>query len=143
MHTNTNLENMDNHLKPIISPNAEGRLYKLGAKENTEVLFKADGEEVNNQYAITEWWIDKNGPGPDPHVHEHNDELIYVIEGPISVLIGEEWQELQKGGLVIIPSGTQHTFSNKSDQRVGLLNILLNGAYEAMMPQITKLFANR
>lgn len=41
-------------VKPIISHPTDGRLYKLGAAENTQVTFKADGEEVANQYGITE-----------------------------------------------------------------------------------------
>lgn len=134
---------MKNHPQPIISPPSKGRLYKLGAKENTEVLFKADGEEVASQYAITEWWMEKGGPGPDPHVHENNDELIYVIQGPVSVLIDTKWEELETGGLAVIPKGTTHTFANKSDQRVGMLNIVVGSAYEAMMPQITQFFATR
>ncbi len=134
---------MKSQPKPIISTPAEGRLYKLGAHNKTEVLFKADGEEVNNQYAITEWWIDEGGPGPDAHVHETNDELMYVLQGPVTVLIDDNWKELDTGSLVVIPSGTTHTFSNKSEQRVGILNILLNGSYEAMMPQIVQLFSKR
>ena len=132
-----------NPLKPIVSSASEGRMYELGAQKSTQVLFKADGEEVANQYAITEWWMEEDGPGPDPHVHENNNELIYVIQGPVSVLIEENWKELETGGLVVIPAGVRHTFANKSDQRVGLLNIFLDGTYEAMMPHIMKLYADR
>ncbi|MEM6723334.1 MAG: cupin domain-containing protein [Bacteroidota bacterium] len=134
---------MDNQPKPIISQANEGRLYKLGAKENTQVLFKADGAEVDNQYAITEWWMDQGGPGPDPHVHEQNDELMYVLQGPVAVLVDQTWTDIQSGGLVVIPKGTRHTFANNSDQRVGLLNIVINSSYEAMMPQIAQFFAQR
>lgn len=134
---------MKNKPQPIISPVSVGRLYKLGAKQNTEVLFKADGEEVANQYAITEWWMEQGAPSPAPHVHDNNDELIYVLQGPVSVLIGEEWTDLDTGGLVVIPVGTTHTFGNNSTQRVGILNIVLNSAYEAMMPHIAKLFAEQ
>ena len=132
---------MKQQVTPIIRKAREGRSYLLGAKQNTEVIFKADGEEVNNQYAITEWWMQEGGPGPAPHTHDDNDELIHVIKGPVTILIGEEWKELDTGGLVIIPAGTIHAFANNSDQRVGVLNILFNGAYEVMMPQITQLFA--
>ena len=107
------------------------------------MTFKADGEEVANQYAITEWWMDKGGPGPAPHVHEANNELIYVLEGPVSVLVEDTWEALEKGALVVIPAGTTHTFRNDSPHRVGILNIFLDGAYEAMMPHIIKAFADK
>lgn len=134
---------MKKPVKPIISRPTDGRVYHLGKTKNTQVTFKADGAEVDNQYAITEWWMNEGGPGPDPHVHPANNELIYVLQGPVSVLVEETWEDIQTGGLVIIPAGTKHGFRNDSKQRVGVLNVLLSGAYEAMMPQIMKAFAER
>lgn len=134
---------MKNQLKPIVSHSTDGRSYKLGAKENTEVIFKADGAEVANKYAITEWWMKAGGPGPAPHVHDNNNELIYILEGPVAVLIDETWQTMEKGGLVVIPAGTKHTFRNDSNQRVGILNIFMDATYEAMMPQIIKMYADK
>ncbi len=134
---------MENQPKPIISHPTDGRSYKIGAKQNTEVIFKADGEEVANKYAITEWWMEAGGPGPAPHIHDNNNELIYVLQGPVSVLVDETWETLEKGGLVVIPAGTKHTFKNDANQRVGILNIFLDAAYEAMMPQIIKMYADK
>lgn len=134
---------MKNQPKPIVSHSTDGRSYKIGAKQNTEVIFKADGEEVANKYAITEWWMEAGGPGPAPHVHDNNNELIYVLQGPVSVLVDESWEILEKGGLVVIPAGTKHTFKNDSNQRVGILNIFLDATYEAMMPQIMKMYADK
>ena len=78
-----------------------------------------------------------------PHVHEHNNELIYVLQGPVAVLVEETWKTIETGGMVIIPAGTTHTFKNDSSKRVGILNIYLNGTYEAMMPQIMKMYADK
>ena len=134
---------MSKEIQPIINHPADGRVYKIGAAENVEVIFKADGAEVANKYAITEWWMEKDAPGVDAHIHETNDELIYVLEGTASVLVHDEWVKMEKGGLVVIPAGVRHGFRNESDQRVGVLNIFLSGAYEAMMPQIQAMFAHR
>ena len=134
---------MNQELQPIVSHPTDGRVYKLGAADNIEVTFKADGAEVANKYSITEWWMDKDSPGVGPHVHETNDELIYVLEGRASVLVNEDWVQMEKGGLVVIPAGIRHGFRNDSEQRIGVLNIFLSGAYEAMMPQIQAMFAHR
>ena len=134
---------MEDKTSPITLGPKEGRSYPLGKQSNTQVTFKADGKEVNNQYSITEWWMDPQGPGPAPHVHDVNDEIIYVLQGPVAVLVGDEWKSLEKGGIAIIPAGITHTFKNESDQRVGILNIFLSGAYEAFMPQITAMYANQ
>ncbi len=134
---------MDNLRKPLTLAADAGRVYSLGKDNNTTVKFKADGAEVDNQYAITEWWLDANAPGVEQHIHEANDELIYVLAGPVSVMNGDGWQTLETGAIAIIPAGTPHGFRNDSDKRVGILNILMGGAYEAMMPQIQAMFANR
>ena len=134
---------MSHERQSILSHPADGRVYRLGSAENIEVKFRADGDEVANNYAITEWWMEPNAPGLDAHIHETNDELIYVIEGTASVLIGDEWIPMEKGGMVVIPAGVTHAFRNASDARMGILNIFLSGAYEAMMPQIQAMFAHR
>ncbi len=128
---------------PLTLSTNEGRRYTLGKDDTINVTFKADGAEVANQYAITEWWLEAGAPSIDPHVHDVNDELIYVLSGPVEVMNGEDWQTLNTGSLAIIPAGTLHGFRNTSDQKVGILNILLNGAYEAMMPQLQAMFAAR
>ena len=127
----------------IFRQSGEGRNYKLRANESLDVTFKADGDEVANKYSITEWWMEPGAPAVDAHIHETNDELIYVLEGTASVLNGDEWIALEKGGVAIIPAGVTHGFRNDSDKRAGILNIFLNGAYEVMMPQIQAMFANR
>ena len=134
---------MSEEIRPIISNPNDGRTYKLGSAENIAVTFKADGAEVDNKYSITEWWMEAGAPALDAHIHETNDELIYVLDGTASILIGEDWVSVQKGGIVVIPAGTTHAFRNVSAERAGILNIFLAGAYEAMMPQITAMFATR
>ena len=105
------------------------------------MTFKADSEEVANEYAITEWWLKVDGPRPAPHVHENNDELMYLLEGTISVLLGEKWADRTKGSLIVIPTGATHTFANQSTTKMGILKIVVGSAYELMMPQIKQIFA--
>ncbi|MBC7747425.1 MAG: cupin domain-containing protein, partial [Methylotenera sp.] len=63
----------------LLKPN-EGRRYNLGSMK---AIFKADETETNEQYAVSEWWLEPNSHGPGPHCHEDNDEIIYVLEGTI------------------------------------------------------------
>lgn len=134
---------MSEQRDPIIWQPGEGRRYHIGKGDRIEVLFKADGAEVDHGYAVTEWWMETGAPGLDAHVHDVNDELIFVLEGTASILLGTDWKTCEKGSFVAIPAGTTHGFRNDTDQRMGLLNIFLAGAYEAMMPQIQAMFAAR
>ena len=83
-------------------------------------VFKADGEETENRYAVSEWWLDPKKPGPGAHKHDENEELFYVLEGVASMLVGEQWISAERTFLRI-PAGVMHDFENRTDAPIGLL----------------------
>lgn len=44
-----------------------------------------------------------------PHIHDHHDEVLIIIEGHGSFRLGESILPLSKGGIFFIPAGTVHT----------------------------------
>jgi quercetin dioxygenase-like cupin family protein len=48
------------------------------------------------------------------HVHAHDDETLYVLEGALDVRVGDERQTLGAGGCAFAPRGTAHAFANRS-----------------------------
>ena len=120
----------------LLKPN-EGRRYNLGTMK---AIFKADETETDEQYSVSEWWLEPNSHGPGLHCHEDNDEIIYVLEGTISFLIGEGWVDAVKGSFLKIPEGINHDFANRTNERVGLLNLFVPGGFERHMPGIVKWF---
>ena len=121
----------------IVLPPDGGRTYEMKA---LRAVFKADGEETDNRYSISEWWLDANKPGPGAHKHDYNDEVFYILEGTVSVLLGERWVEATKGAFIRIPAGVMHDFENRTSARVGLLNFFIPGGFEPMMPMIVNWF---
>jgi mannose-6-phosphate isomerase-like protein (cupin superfamily) len=117
----------------------EGRAYPLG---RMHAVFKADHEETADAYSVSEWWLEPHTTGPGAHSHAANVELFYVIAGTASILAGEEWLEAPAGSFVRIPATVMHDFENRSDARVGLLNVFLPGGFEENMPAIVKWFAD-
>jgi mannose-6-phosphate isomerase-like protein (cupin superfamily) len=62
--------------------------------------------------------------GPIPHIHDAFDEAIYVVEGTVLVLIGqEEMMEAPAGSFITILRGTRHTFSNPTDTPARILGL--------------------
>ena len=120
----------------IWSP-AEGRAYAMGPLSAT---FKADGDETENRYSISEWWLEPHTAGPGAHDHE-DDDVLYVLEGTVSILVGEEWIDATRGAFVLIPGGMTHDFQNRSDARAGFLNFSVPGGFEPNMPAIVDWFA--
>ena len=107
-----------------------------------KAVFKADEEETQQRYSVSEWWLEPNSTGPGAHLHEENDEVFYVIDGTASILVGEKWITASKGAFFLIPSNTMHDFANRSDKKMGLLNFFIPGGFERNMPSIVKWFEN-
>lgn len=111
----------------------EGRSYDVRPMES---VFKADGEETADRYAVSEWWVEPRSPGPGPHSHEANEELFYVLEGTMSFLVGSDWVDAPRGSFLRVPAGMTHDFENRSDSRAGVLNVFIPGGFEPMMPRL-------
>jgi mannose-6-phosphate isomerase-like protein (cupin superfamily) len=122
--------------QPIVLAPGAGRQYPMGRIAS---VFKADGAETAGAYSISEWWLDANSTGPGAHSHPE-DDVFFVIEGTMSILVGEEWIDAPAGSFVLIPGGVTHDFENRSDARAGVLNFT-NGVFEPEMPGIAQWFA--
>jgi len=123
--------------EPVILGPGEGRAYPMG---RIRALFKADGAETGRAYSISEWWLDAHTKGPGAHSHPE-DDIFFVIEGTMSVLVGERWIDAPAGSFVLVPGGTTHDFENRSDRRAGVLNLSIPGEFEPEMPGIASWFA--
>lgn len=126
-----------NHTDPLILPEGEGRVYNCGTMT---AVFKADENETDNQYSVSEWWLEPNSNGPGAHAHEENAEVFYVLEGRVSFLVGDEWIDADKGAFLRIPAKTIHDFKNRTDKKAGVLNFFIPGGFERNMPSIVKWF---
>lgn len=58
------------------------------------------------------------------HVHHHDDEAIYVLEGLLFVRLGDGDVETRAGSGVFIPHGTPHTYWNPAAGPVRFLNVM-------------------
>src|SRR5687767_8673530 len=104
--------------KPIVLTPRDGRQYPMG---RISAVFKADGAETANAYSISEWWLEAHSTGPGAHSHPE-DDIFYVIEGTMSVLVDDKWIDAPAGSFVLVPGGVKHDFENRSDARAGILN---------------------
>ena len=123
--------------KPVVLAPGQGRAYPMG---RIGAIFKADGAESDSRYSISEWWLEPHTKGPGSHSHPE-DDIFYVLEGTMSILVGEQWTDAVRGTFVLIPGGVVHDFENRGDTRSGVLNFSVPGAFEQDMPAIAQWFA--
>jgi mannose-6-phosphate isomerase-like protein (cupin superfamily) len=132
------MNNQDNLTKRdgIFLPPGAGRSYAMG---RISAVFKADGDETQRAYSISEWWLEPHTAGPGAHAHAE-DDIFYVIEGTMSILIDNRWLDAPKGSFVLAPAGVTHDFENRSSGRAGVLNLSIPGTFEENMPAIAEWF---
>jgi mannose-6-phosphate isomerase-like protein (cupin superfamily) len=116
----------------------EGRHYAMGRLSAT---FKADEEETDEGYAVSEWHLEPGFEGVGAHSHEANDEVFYVLGGSCQILAGDDWSEVVAGSFVRIPAGVTHDFRNPGTASATLLNFFIPGGFERDMPKIVDWFA--
>ncbi len=102
-------------------------------------VFKADGEETDKSYTVSEWWLEPHTQGPGAHSHPE-DDLFYVIEGTMTVLVDDQWVDAARGSFVLIPGGMTHDFENRTSERAAVLNFGSPGDFETSMPSIARWF---
>src|SRR5687768_7583846 len=62
--------------------------------------------------------------GTRPHLHQHEGEVLYVLEGEVELLVGERTIRADTGSCAYIPRRTLHTFKNVGTSHSRVLAIL-------------------
>jgi quercetin dioxygenase-like cupin family protein len=86
------------------------------------------GEDTGGAFALIEANLQ---PGSEPplHVHEREDELFYILEGSVRVIVGGRVHELASGESIFLPRGIPHTFRIQSE-RARSLNVITPAGFE-------------
>ena len=98
----------------FIFPNAITLKFLLGA------------EHTNGSLAIFEDIVEA-GVGPPRHIHHHQDETFFFLEGEFIAEVGGQMFEFNPGDVAFIPRGTVHAFKNVGDNP-GRLRYVFNPA---------------
>ena len=69
------------------------------------------GKQTNGSHAIFEDIVEP-GVGPGRHVHHHQDETFFFLEGEFIAEVGGKIFEFKPGDVAFIPKGTVHAFKN-------------------------------
>jgi quercetin dioxygenase-like cupin family protein len=74
---------------------------------------------MTDQLIATSLFINMNSTLP-AHVHEDNDEIIYIVEGSGEVTIENETMQVHKGMLITIPRNKLHHITAREEMLVVL-----------------------
>jgi mannose-6-phosphate isomerase-like protein (cupin superfamily) len=88
----------------------------------------------NDAFVIAEWRDPGASAGPPRfiaplHLHHHDDEAWYVLEGTLCVRVGEKDVTANAGSAVFVPRGTPHTYWNPSPNPTRYLLVMTANIY--------------
>ncbi len=74
----------------------------------------AGSGDTGGRFALIEI-LSRKGAEPPRHVHTHEDEAFYVLEGEITFYVGDETYQATPGTCVFLPRGVPHSFVFETD----------------------------
>ena len=91
------------------------------------ITVKAGPDETGNAFA--QFVVDDpRGSGPPLHVHHSEDETFYVLEGQVTMVVGDERIELETGDYCFGARGVPHAYLVRSERARMLVTISPSGS---------------
>src|SRR5215475_5077610 len=119
-------------LRPYDNPDQEDEMtetetvtspYRLAAAEGIadvwwksgRITVKTAGAETANAFSQIET-DDPRGSGPPLHLHHNEDETFYVLEGEVTIQVGDERVDLAAGDFLFAPREVPHAYLVRSER---------------------------
>ena len=124
--------------RPAIIALTPGKPVELAYDAGTMRML-ASSEDTNGAWSLVEL---KEMPGYHTNFHRHNhtDEAFYVMEGVLTVKMGDKTSEYPAGSYVLIPRGTPHAQGNLGQVPVRVLLTMTPGGFERSFLDRVELF---
>jgi mannose-6-phosphate isomerase-like protein (cupin superfamily) len=95
----------------------------------------AGGEQTGGAVMFGDSVMPPRTAGPSRHVHQNEDEALFILSGVLTVEVGDQRHEVATGMLMLLPRGVPHTFANLSDEPVRGLGIVTPAGLEKMFAE--------
>jgi len=117
-----------------------GFLVEAGRGRATRVpipnsLFKAVGTDTNGAYALLEYEVTFDIP---LHIHHREDEATYVLEGSVTIRVGDDNFTLTRGDFLFMPKGIPHSIARNAESRIRILALSTPSGFEHFMEDLTE-----
>ena len=119
----------------VLGPGEGKSMSTLGV----ELVFKAVGAQTGGSYFAMEYTCPGGWAGPPKHVHGGAEEAFYVLEGELTVYLGDREVHGGAGAFFQVPRGTPHTFANWGDGPAKYLILALPAGLEGYFEELPQL----
>lgn len=119
----------------VVLPDEGDELHALGLTA-IEKIHSADTGGTCYAFEV----IAPAGFGIPPHVHSHEDEVLYLIEGEYDIVLGEQTFRAGPGSVLNFSRGTAHGFQSVGTAAGRALHIVTPGtSFEQFMHELVQL----
>ena len=110
--------------RPVVVTEVGGG-HRVG---NVEFLARTEDTPFFNLAII----VLRPGQGVESHVHEAEDDSFLVLEGTLTLTVGDDDRDVEAGAgtFVLVPAGTPHALVNSGPRDVRFLNVHAPGGFD-------------
>ena len=105
----------------------EGDSYEFGG---LSVQRKIVSHDTNGNVSVVHQHLNPRTLAAPLHYHHHEDEVKYVLQGCIGVMLGDQVIEAEAGSWVFMPRHQWHTFWNAGDEPCELIGVTSPAGFE-------------
>ena len=122
---------------PIVVAPGGGDPFRIG---EGQFVHKVKSQDTNGVFSVVEIVTPPQG-SVARHVHEREDELVYVLEGTLEVTLGDQTMSATAGVMALLPRGIPHGFTNVGDSASRVLDTILPGGFDAYFVEMAALYS--
>jgi quercetin dioxygenase-like cupin family protein len=120
-------------MEPLLLGPGEGERHDAGP---AQIVIKATSEHTGGTFFLSETDLAPGFAGPPPHRHRELHDMFYVLEGTLTLVLGDREVRAAAGTFACAPPGAIHTFRNDSAATVRMLNFSTPGGWERYMREL-------
>jgi len=120
--------------QPILAIPENATVLNLGS---SKLLHHIRSDQTHGSFSVVEF-VSEPGEGVGLHLHESEDELVYLLQGQIEVMLGDQVITVDQGACALLPKNIPHGYTNTGNEPSRLLAVLLPGALDQFFVALDK-----
>lgn len=117
--------------QPVLNTPGTGESIEFGNGSRAEIA--VGGSDSGGEYAVVRYDV-VAGDEPPLHTHSQEDEMVYVVEGEITAIVGDTQVDVGPGAFAALPRGVAHTIRVKDRSASLLLTVVPAGVERFFVP---------
>ena len=123
-------------MDPVLYGPGEGEHHDAGA---AQIIIKAAGEHTGGSFFLAESTLAPGFAGPPPHRHRELHDMFYVLDGTLTLRLGDRTIEAGPGNFACVPPGVVHTFRNSTDEEARVISVVSPAGLERYYQALAEL----